>query len=40
MLIVLNADNRISYNCNICKRWNRSIIIQIIIAKVLKISCS
>lgn len=40
MLIVLYADNRISYNCNICKRRNRSIIIQIIIAKVLKISCS
>ena len=40
MLIVLYADNRISYYGNICKRRNSSTVIQIFIAKVLKISCS
>ena len=40
MLLVLNADNRTCYYGSSNKRRNRSIIIHIIIAKVLKISCS
>ena len=40
MLIVLHADNRICYYSSANKRRNRSIIIQIIIAKVLKVFCS
>lgn len=40
MLIVLNADNRTCYYGSSNKSRNRSIIIQILVAKILKISCS
>ena len=40
MLIILNADNRTCYYGSSNKRRNRSIIIHILVAKVLKISCS
>ncbi len=40
MLIVLNADNRTCYYGSSNKSRNRSIIILILVAKILKISCS